>query len=101
MTEDLVRDTFRQQEHQVDGRQSELGAAVRRRIARRRAAKWWIAGALTLAITLGGSAAGLVLSRHDQQAVPPGTGLEPQWRVESSLGVQAEIPIHWAINDFG
>jgi len=101
MTEDLVRDTFRQQEHQVDGRHSELGAAVRRKIARRRAAKWWIAGALTVAVTLGGGAAGLVLSRHDQQALPPGTTLEPGWRVESSLSVQAEIPIHWAINDFG
>jgi len=106
MTEDQLRDVFRLQEHQVDGRQTELGPAVRRKVARRRAAKWWIAGGLTLATTLGGSAAGLVLSRDNPQVPPPGTTTTTttataQWRVESSLGAEAEIPAGWGTNDFG
>jgi hypothetical protein len=101
MTEDLVRDTFRQQERQVDDWQTQLGPAVRRKVARRRTAKWWIAGALSFAVTLGGSAAGLVLSRGNQQAPPPGVTAAPQWRTESSLGAQAEVPIDWRTNDFG
>ncbi|HZM75088.1 MAG TPA: hypothetical protein VFC19_05140 [Candidatus Limnocylindrales bacterium] len=108
MTEDLVGDTFRQQEHQVDGRHTELGQGVRRKLARRRAAKWWIAGGLTLATTLAGSAAGLTVSRDHQQTppqarqptTPPGTAAA-LWRVESSLGAQAEIPAGWGTNDFG
>src|SRR5688572_24208958 len=102
MTEDLVRDTFRQQEHQVDSWQTQLGPAVRRKVAHRRNAQRWIAGALSFAVTVGGSAAGLALSRDNRQTPPPpGNTTEAQWRVESSLGAQAEVPADWGTNDFG
>lgn|GEM_PF-5396203 len=89
----------------------ELAPAVRRRVASgRRRATWLAVGGLTAVVLFG---AGLLVpggaadrgGRDRPDPGPPAAAAPSRpagaWRLESSLGVQIEVPAHWAVNDYG
>jgi hypothetical protein len=103
--ETLVRETFREHEHLVEGGGARLLPAVRARTARRNATLS-AAVALTVVAVLGAAVATVSLVPAARPGPAPSASashghVPAGWRLESSVGVQIAVPGDWTINDYG
>lgn len=105
--ETLVRDTFLCHEAEAEEGTTDLAGAVRARVARRRRrARVAGAGAAAVAVLV---AAGVIPALFgDRPARPLAVDVAAEdraatadWRWESSLGAEIQVPAHWTVNDSG
>ncbi|MFL6073528.1 MAG: hypothetical protein ACJ73S_09050 [Mycobacteriales bacterium] len=96
--ENVLKATFRDHEHLVDGL-GPLLPPVRERIAGRRTRRRLLAAvaALVCAGAAGGTAVVAAAGGGGDHQPAPTTG----WRWESSLGLEVQVPADWSVNDLG